>query len=244
MSEFIQSGLFAEGMRSPGGTLRLIMAAGMPATPHSPGGRAARRRTLASPAMEDESLEPSAALLERARKGEEAAGHEIVRLLHPLVSRLVRRQIRRQADVDDLVQEVFIKVFVKMHQYRGPQAFSHWVSRLAVTTCYDWLRRQKARPAIMASDLSEAEFQALEYALSQAGDDAGGENPDLLFGLLDRLIAALNPQEQIVIRLMDLEERSVAEVSELTGWGHSKIKVTAFRARKKLSALLKQIEPS
>jgi RNA polymerase sigma factor (sigma-70 family) len=244
MSEFIQTGLFAEGMRPPGVALRQIFVAGTPATSRSAGGRADRARALASPAMDDESLEPSAALLERARRGEEAAGHEIVRLLHPLVSRLVRRQIRRHADVDDLVQEVFIKVFVKMYQYRGPQAFSHWVSRLAVTTCYDWLRRQKARPAIVASDLTEAELRALEHTLSHAGDDSGSENPDLLFGLLDRLIAALNPQEQIVIRLMDLEERSVAEVSELTGWGNSKVKVTAFRARKKLSALLKQIERS
>lgn len=243
MSEFIQNGLFAEGMAPPGGNLRKILTADKAAASRSVEGHVNRSRTLASPTMEDESLEPSAALLERARRGEEAAGHELVQLLHPVVSRLVRRQIRRQADVDDVVQEAFIKVFVKMHQYRGPQAFSHWVSRLAVTTCYDWLRRQKARPATVTSDLSEGELRALEHTLSQTGDDSG-EDPDLLFGLLDRLIAALNPREQIVIRLMDLEERSVAEVAELTGWGHSKIKVTAFRARKKLSALLKQIETS
>lgn len=188
------------------------------------------------------SNEPSMALLERVRMGEEAAGKEIVSLLHPLVARLVSRQIRRTADVEDVLQEVFIKVFVKMHQYRGPQPFSHWVSRLAVTTCYDWLRRQKARPAIMATDLTEPERQALEHIQSQAEEHGGNEDPDLVSGLLDRLIAALKPQEQIVIRLLDLEERSVAEVSGLTGWGHSKVKVTAFRARKKLNALLKQLE--
>jgi RNA polymerase sigma factor (sigma-70 family) len=188
------------------------------------------------------SQEPSMALLEQARKGEEAAGKEIVSLLHPMVARLVSRQIRRNADVEDVVQEVFIKVFVKMHQYRGIQPFSHWVSRLAVTTCYDWLRRQKVRPAIMASDLTEAERKALEHLQSQSEDSGGNDDPDLVSGLLDRLIAALKPQEQIVIRLLDLEERSVAEISGLTGWGQSKVKVTAFRARKKLNTLLKQLE--
>jgi DNA-directed RNA polymerase specialized sigma24 family protein len=34
----------------------------------------------------------------------------------------------------------------------------------------------------------------------------------------------------------------VAEISELTGWGHSKVKVTAFRARKKLNEMIQRME--
>jgi len=193
--------------------------------------------------LEDPLRDISAELLHRASKGDAQAGKEIVEVLHPMVSRLVRGQIRRHADIEDVVQEVFLKVFAKLHQFRGPQPFSHWVSRLSVTTCYDWLRRQKARPAVMASDLSQPERHALEQTLASEGTDVSTTRSDLMIGLLDRLIASLKPQEQIVIRLLDLEERSVAEVAELTGWGHSKIKVTAFRARKKLSALLQSLEP-
>jgi RNA polymerase sigma-70 factor (ECF subfamily) len=190
----------------------------------------------------DPTREISGKLLHLASQGDAQAGKEIVEALHPMVSRLVKGQIRRHADIEDVVQEVFLKVFAKLHQFRGPQPFSHWVSRLSVTTCYDWLRRQKARPAVMASDLSEPERHALEQTLAEGGD-ASSTRSDLMIGLLDRLIASLKPQEQIVIRLLDLEERSVTEVAELTGWGHSKIKVTAFRARKKLSALLQSLEP-
>lgn len=236
MSGFIHSGRIEQGLWTAPEAFGHAPTAGIYPAPHvSP---------VAGDSVADDvaSNEPSMALLERAGNGEEAAGKEVVTLLHPLVARLVGRQIRRTADVEDVLQEVFIKVFVKMHQYRGPQPFSHWVSRLAVTTCYDWLRRQKARPAVMATDLTESERQALEHIQSQTEDHGGNDDPDLVSGLLDRLIAALKPQEQIVIRLLDLEERSVAEVSGLTGWGHSKVKVTAFRARKKLNALLKQLE--
>jgi RNA polymerase sigma factor (sigma-70 family) len=187
--------------------------------------------------------EISGAVLHRASQGDAQAGKEIVEALHPMVSRLVRGQIRRHADVEDVVQEVFLKVFVKLNQFRGPQPFSHWVSRLSVTTCYDWLRRQKARPAVMASDLSDPERHALEQTLANEAGDPSTTRSDLMIGLLDRLIASLKPQEQIVIRLLDLEERPVAEVAELTGWGHSKNKVTAFRARKKLSTLLQSLDP-
>ena len=50
-----------------------------------------------------------------------------------------------------------MKIFLKIEQYSGPQPFEHWVSRIAVTTCYDWLRRSKARPLVSYSDLSDAE---------------------------------------------------------------------------------------
>jgi RNA polymerase sigma-70 factor (ECF subfamily) len=60
--------------------------------------------------------------------------------------------------------------------------------------------------------------------------------------LLDRLIATLNPREQIVIRLLDLEQRSVENACELTGWGTSKVKVTAMRARRKLAEQMQRIE--
>ena len=54
-----------------------------------------------------------------------------------------------------------------------------------------------------------------------------------------QLINTLKPTEQIVIRLFYLEEKSVQEISSLTGYGISKIKVTAMRARRKLSEQVK-----
>lgn len=186
--------------------------------------------------------EPSPELLEAARDGDSEASYQLVRMLQPLVIRLVRNQVFRQADHEDVVQEAFLKVFVKLHQYRGPRPFTHWVSRLTVNTCYDWLRRQRARPLITASDLSEAEREILDQTLSQDHEIDNETRSEVLLGLLERLLAALKPREQIVIRMLDLEERPVAEISELTGWSASKIKVTAFRARRKLTDHLNRLE--
>ncbi|MDB4412490.1 hypothetical protein N9170_03350 [Akkermansiaceae bacterium] len=61
--------------------------------------------------------------------------------------------------------------------------------------------------------------------------------------LLNRLIATLNPREQIIIRLLDLEEKSVQNICDLTGWGSSKVKVTAMRARTKLADHFKKLDP-
>jgi len=192
--------------------------------------------------MDDDALTIPEPLLKAAQGGDEAACSDLVVAVYPLITRCVGRQIRRRDDVDDVVQEVILKVILKLGQYRGPQPFGHWVSRVAVTTAYDWLRKQRVRPAVTAADLSDEERSLLEHGPAGAGETSSSMQQDLLTGLLDKLIAMLHPREQVVIRLLDLEERSVREISELTGWSESKIKVTAHRSRKKLSELLNQLE--
>jgi RNA polymerase sigma factor (sigma-70 family) len=60
--------------------------------------------------------------------------------------------------------------------------------------------------------------------------------------LLHRLMSSLSPQDRLIIKLLHLEERSVAEISRMTGWNVAVIKVRAFRARKKLQKILSDLE--
>ena len=60
--------------------------------------------------------------------------------------------------------------------------------------------------------------------------------------LVGKLMQTLSPEDQFVIRLLDLEERSVAEISAQTGWSQTLVKVRAFRARRKLRKQLEQLE--
>lgn len=180
-------------------------------------------------------------LLAQVRAGTESAWQDLVKQLSPQVFGIIRNQIRATSDHDDIAQEAFTKIFLKLDQFASKQPFRNWVSRLTINTCYDWLRKRKARPLVSYSDLGETEAEILEKTL--AGDPLEQkESIASMRALLDRLISSLKPREQIVIRLLDLEEKSVQDVGELTGWGASKIKVTAMRARKKLRDLLNKLE--
>ena len=55
--------------------------------------------------------------------------------------------------------------------------------------------------------------------------------------MIDQLLSQLPPADRLVINLMDLEEKTVREISELTGWSGPLVKVRAFRARRKLRKL-------
>lgn len=180
--------------------------------------------------------------IRRVSQGDEAAAREMVGALYPQIIRIVRSHLPRAADEQDLSQDIFMKIFAKLDRFRGDQPFPHWVARIAVNTCYDKLRQQRVRPEFRFADLSAEEALFVETTLNHSTpEDAGTPGRDGS-EVVEKLLATLNPVEQMVLRLLDLEQKSVKEIIELTGWTASKIKVAAMRARRKLAETLKRLE--
>jgi len=184
-----------------------------------------------------------AELVERVRRAaDESAARELVEGLHPLVMRIVRAHLPRRSSEEDLAQEVFMKVFTRIDQWRAEMPFEHWVSRVAVTTCLDALRHQQRRPELRWSDLSEAEAAALQNVLTEEGDDASSSDAVSDRELAHKLLDTLKPTDRLVLTMMDMEGRSIAEVHAATGWSATVIKVRAFRARRKLRKAFERLE--
>lgn len=175
------------------------------------------------------------------REGDQRAARSLVDALFPLVLKIVRAHLPRRTAEEDLAQEVFLKMFTRLDQYRGLMPFPHWVSRIAVTTCIDQLRHQKRRPELRWADLSETEADVLDATMT---DSDGGRDTDALAAreLIGRLMEQLDPKDRLVIQMLDLEQKSVAEIAAATGFGQSAIKVRAFRARRKLRKLFERLE--
>ncbi len=180
-------------------------------------------------------------IVERARNGDEKAAAWLVGALHGHVLRIVRGHLPRGADEQDLVQEVFMKTFGGIDGFLGLQPFPNWVARIAMNTCYDHLRRQKARPEVRFADLSAEDVEFVESIMERDEERGPSREVDGM-GLVQKLLATLKPREQIVMRMLDLEKKSLKEVCAVTGWGLSKVKVTAMRARRKLNENLKRLE--
>jgi RNA polymerase sigma-70 factor (ECF subfamily) len=182
-----------------------------------------------------------AGCLDGVRRRDQAAAKALVDHLYPLVIRIVRSHLPRRVQEEDLAQEIFLKMFTRLEQYQGAVPFTHWVSRIAVTTCIDHLRAQKRRPEFRWADLSENEAEVLDAVMTSENDVAAN---DALAAheLVHRLLGELKPDDQMVIRMLDLEQKTIAQIADLTGWNQSLIKVRAFRARRKLQKLFQQLQ--
>jgi RNA polymerase sigma-70 factor (ECF subfamily) len=179
--------------------------------------------------------------LDRVRRRDQAAARELVEHLYPLVIRIVRSHLPRRVPEEDLAQEIFLKMFTRLAQYQGAVPFPHWVSRIAVTTCIDLLRAQKRRPEFRWADLSETEAEVLDNVITKENDVAANDAM-AAHELVHKLLGQLKPDDQLVLRLLDLEQKTVAEISRLTGWNQSLVKVRALRARRKLQKLFQELQ--
>jgi RNA polymerase sigma-70 factor (ECF subfamily) len=190
--------------------------------------------------MPDDQSFDLAGCLDRVRGKDQAAARDLVEHLYPLVIRIVRSHLPRRAAEEDLAQEIFLKMFTRLEQYQGAVPFPHWVSRIAVTTCIDQLRAQKRRPEFRWADLTESEAEVLEAVTA---DDTQAAPDDALAAreLVGRLLDQLKPEDRLVIQWLDLEQKTIAEISALTGWNGSLVKVRAFRARRKLQKLFAEL---
>ena len=182
-----------------------------------------------------------AGCLERVRARDQIAAKELVDHLYPLVIRIVRTRRPRRVAEEDIAQDVFLKMFTRLEQYQGNVPFTHWVSRIAVTTCIDHLRAQQRRPEFRWADLSENEADVLDAVITNESDIGVGDALEAR-ELVEKLLAQVKPEDRMVLQMLDLEQKSLAEISALTGWNTTLIKVRAFRARRKLQKLFEELK--
>ena len=179
--------------------------------------------------------------LARVRKQDQDAARSLVEMLYPAVLRIVRGNLPRRAAEEDLAQEIFVKMFAKLDQYEGEVPLEHWVSRIAVNHCLNAIRAQQSRPEWRMADLSEEQAAALEAATTPAGEDP---DPAQMIGareLIEKLLEPLSPEDRLLMRLLEMEDRSVEEVRQLTGWSSAVIRVRAFRARRRLNKFFRKL---
>jgi RNA polymerase sigma-70 factor (ECF subfamily) len=178
-------------------------------------------------------------LLQKIRGGDEAAARQLFRHLYPFVFKIVRNHLPARDMEEDLCQMIFLKVFTKLDQYSGRMPISHWVSRIAVNTCLNEIKKHRSRPELREADLGEAE----ESLLSRIGDASHDKQFQEAEAreLASRFLALLTPVDRLIISLLHAEGHTVAEVSEQTGYSKAVIKIRAFRARKKLKTAIEKL---
>jgi RNA polymerase sigma factor (sigma-70 family) len=180
--------------------------------------------------------------LRRVRKHDADAARQLVERLYPQVMKIVATRLPRRDSEEDLAQDIFLKMFAKLEQYKGDVPFEHWVSRIAVNHCLNALRAQNSRPEWRWADLTSEQAEALDAAMTSPTDNP---HPAVALGareLVEKLLDTLDPPDRWLIRLLELEEKSIDEVRKLTGWSSTRIRVRAFRARQKLNKNLRRLK--
>ncbi len=181
-------------------------------------------------------------LARQAQEGDESAFAEIVRRYSPRVFSVASRFFRQRSLVEEAAQEVFLKAYTQLGSYEGRGSFEGWLTRIATNTCLNMIRGAKRRPELTVSDLTEDETTWLDQqSAGNAGEQPSVEQSVVATDLADRLLSVLEPEDQQTLLMIDGEQASIKEVAEATGWSESKVKVRAFRARRKVREAMEKL---
>ena len=187
------------------------------------------------PEPSDSTVADDAQLVRRAQAGELGALDELARRHHGEVARLLWRFARRTSDLDDLVQDVFVRVVRALPQWRAEQPFLHWLRRIAVNVGRDYCRREAVRRRwqVEPDNSESAPPEALATGADPAARAAANE--------IKTWLAMLPPDDCTVLTLHYLEGWDFAEIGRELGWSRPLAKLRAFRARRRLQALLQDV---
>ncbi len=168
-------------------------------------------------------------LIEAARNGDRAAFDALLRLHEDRVFSICLATIRDRELALDATQETFITLFRKLDRFDGRSAFTTWLYRVTVNTCYDVLRRA-ARHA--ADPLPETHDPA------DPGSNDPFESADVRPDIADAL-ASIPSEFRAAVVLSDLEGLPLGEVAEILDVPIGTVKSRVFRGRRLLAELLR-----
>ena len=136
-----------------------------------------------------------------------------------------------------------MKAFTQLKSFEGRGSMEGWLTRIATNTCLNMLRSAKRRPELTVSDLTEDESAWLDQHGAEVFSEPqpSVEESVIAADLADRLLEVLPAEDQLALMMIDGEDASVKEVAEATGWSESKVKVRAFRARKKVREAMEKL---
>lgn len=171
-----------------------------------------------------------AELVARGRDGDLAAMESIYEMFKRPVFGLVYRHTRNQAVAEDLLQDVFLKIFANLRNVRDAGTFPGWVFRIALNTCYSFLRKKKAQGDKLVP---------LEDLGGNVEDLKGEPVEKDLRGTLDQAIQTLAPRLRSVFLLHDVQGFKHAEIARTLGCSIGTSKSQLFKARIKLREFLR-----
>jgi RNA polymerase sigma-70 factor, ECF subfamily len=181
-------------------------------------------------------------LARQARAEDESAFAEIVRRYSPRVFHVAHRFFRDRSQAEEAAQETFLKAFAQLKSFAGRGSMEGWLTRIATNTCLNIIRAANRRPELVTAELSEDETGWLEKVCERAsGQHRNVEDRVIAADLAERLLEGLSPEDRLALTMIDGEQASVSDVAEMTGWSESKVKVRAFRARKKAREVLEKL---
>lgn len=183
--------------------------------------------------------EDEAALVERARAGDQDALNGLIEpWRRPLFGYILRMVTQRQ-DAEDLLQDILVRVLKNIREFRGDARFKSWLFGIATHVCLDHLR-QKKRWRVDAQLLAEKDTDADPQQFAAILELM--HQPEFRFEIREHIAfcfscisRSLPPQEQSTLVLVEVLGFTGAEAAKILGISEPVLRHSLSATRKTMT---------
>jgi RNA polymerase sigma-70 factor (ECF subfamily) len=170
-------------------------------------------------------------LVERCRRGDEAAFRELVDQYKALIFALIARSVPNRGRAEELAQDVFLKVHKGLPYFRGESKLSTWIYRIVVNAL------SQERPELATASLDDVREGDDQPRLQPAADDRSFGDL-VLRDRLQKAIERLPIQYQVLINGHYMKGMRYEELAAALDLPMGTVKTHLHRAKRRLRQLL------
>ncbi len=169
--------------------------------------------------------------IQKVRDGEIDAFRFIIKQYKDEAYSLAISVVKDEFFAQDVVQNAFINAYTSLDTFSGRSKFSTWLYRIVINEAYAQLRKQKRKGEIR-DDLSQVKES------SRISDTILKMEEDNQRYYINEALKKLSANYSLSLRLFYLQDYTIEEITEVTGWSNSNTKVILHRARNQMKVLL------
>lgn len=181
-----------------------------------------------------------AALVTRAREGDQDAFGVLVERHSTRLFQLAFRMTGNEQDAEDTVQETFLRAYKQLGRFESRAGFGTWLHRIAANCSLDLLRKRKRQ---------DEPFDAVDPDCAEpvSALSSGTPTPDQYVfhsevqQTVEVVMKQLTPMERTAFVLRHFEGKSIEEIGGVLGTAPSATKQGIFRAVQKMRRALEPV---
>lgn len=170
--------------------------------------------------------------IQKVLKGDADAFRFIIRSYKDMAYSLAMSVVKDEFIAQEVLQTSFVNAFSNLATFKGKSKFSTWLYRIVINEAFKLLKKQGNSTIIYGEPLVNTACEIDDFSLQIEVDDKRY--------YINEALKKLSPKESLALRLFYLEENSIEEMIEITGWTSSNIKVILHRARTNMKQMLEE----
>lgn len=169
--------------------------------------------------------------IQKVLNGDNEAFRFIIRNYKDMAYSLAMSIVKDEFVAQEVLQTSFVNAFCNLASFKGKSKFTTWLYRIVINEAFKIIKKRGNSNIIYGEPSTNVAIEIDAFTFQYDVDEKRF--------YINEVLKRLSPKESLALRLFYLEENSIEEIMEITGWTSSNIKVILHRARTNMRQMLK-----